>query len=201
MTGSIRIAAPLRPWALVCLAAVCSLPAAAARAAAPRIGHVFLIVLENQPYHATFDRRSQAPYLAHTLPRQGALLTQYYGIGHYSLDNYIAMISGQAPNADTQQDCPIYRDFVAEGAVDADGQLPGRGCVYPASVPTIADRLEAKGLGWKGYMEDMGKDPQRESSTCGHAAIGAPDNDRARDREGPIRRQARSFRIFSFDHR
>ncbi len=174
MTTSIRIAAPLRLLALACLTAACSLPAGAS-AAAPRIGHVFLIVLENQPFHATFGRPSAAPYLARVLARKGALLTQYYGIGHYSLDNYIAMISGQAPNPDTQQDCPIFRDFIASGGVGADGQLPGQGCVYPASVPTIVDRLEAKGLSWKGYMEDMGRDPRREASTCGHAPLGAED--------------------------
>jgi hypothetical protein len=53
--------------------------------------------------------------------------------------------------------------------------LPGEGCVYPASVKTIADQLEAAGFTWKGYMEDMGKDPSREAAACGHVAIGAKD--------------------------
>ncbi len=149
--------------------------AAAASTAAPPIGHVFLIVLENEPFHASFGPHSEAAYLARELPRQGALLTQYYGIGHYSLDNYIAMISGQAPNPDTQQDCPIFREFVASGPVGAYGQLPGTGCVYPADVPTIADQLEADHLDWKGYMEDMGNNPRREAATCAHAAVGAKD--------------------------
>ncbi len=147
----------------------------AASAAAPPIGHVFLIVLENEPFHASFGPHSPAAYLARELPRQGALLTQYYGIGHYSLDNYIAMISGQAPNPDTQQDCPVFNEFVASGPVGAYGQLPGTGCVYPAAVPTIADQLEARHLGWMAYMEDMGNDPRREGATCAHAAVGARD--------------------------
>jgi hypothetical protein len=42
-------------------------------------------------------------------------------------------------------------------------------------VSTIANQLEARGLTWKGYMEDMGNDPARESATCGHPAIGAHD--------------------------
>ena len=37
--------------------------------------------------------------------REGAYVPNYYGIGHNSNDNYIAMISGQAPNAQTQADC------------------------------------------------------------------------------------------------
>ena len=55
-------------------------------------------MLENEGYAATFGSPSDDPYLASTLPAAGALLTNYYGIGHHSNDNYIAMISGQAPN-------------------------------------------------------------------------------------------------------
>ena len=51
----------------------------------------------------------------------------------------------------------------------------GVGCVYPRSVPTLPDQLEAAGLSWKAYMEDMGNNPRRERATCGHVAIGAPD--------------------------
>jgi hypothetical protein len=144
---------------------------------APRIGHVFVIVLENQSFERTFAADSKAPYLAHELPAQGALLRQYYGIGHFSLGNYVAMVSGQAPNADTQRDCHLFSEFVASNpALDADGQLRGAGCVYPAQVRTLADQLEAKGLGWRGYMEGMGKDPARENAACGHAAIGSKDD-------------------------
>src|SRR5690348_17979785 len=63
------------------------------------IRHVFVIVLENEPFEVTFNENSIAPYLAHELPRQGALLSNYYAIGHLSLDNYIAMISGQIGRA------------------------------------------------------------------------------------------------------
>src|SRR5205085_1812556 len=52
----------------------------------------------------------------------------------------------------------------------------GSGCVYPASVKTIANQLAAKGLTWKAYMEDMGNIPARESATCGHPAIGGADS-------------------------
>ena len=140
------------------------------------VRHVFVIVLENEPYQVTFGKHSLAPYLAHELPRQGALLPHYYGIGHYSLDNYIAMVSGQAPNPATQQDCSIYSEFkrTAPG-LDTHGQALGQGCVYPADVKTIADQLEAAGLSWKGYMEDMGRDPTRESARCGHVEIGKTD--------------------------
>ncbi|HEY0180424.1 MAG TPA: alkaline phosphatase family protein [Dokdonella sp.] len=160
------------PIVSLLLAGCASAPAA--RDAA-KIGHVFVVVLENQPFDTTFGAQSPAPYLAHELVPRGALLRQYYGIGHFSLANYVAMVSGQAPNPATQGDCRQFVDFVASGPQTADGQLPGEGCVYPAEVETVADQLEAAGKSWKGYMEDMGRDPAREAPACGHAAIGAED--------------------------
>jgi phosphatidylinositol-3-phosphatase len=174
-----------RPWARIVprlIALVALLSASAASLAAPAtasrtvpVRHVFIIMLENESYTVTFGQNSLAPYLAHELPKQGALLPNYYGIGHYSLDNYIAMISGQAPNPATQKDCTIYNEFTPTGKADANGQLPGEGCVYPKSVQTIANQLTASGRSWKAYMEDMGADPTREAATCGHVAIGAND--------------------------
>ena len=75
------------------------------------IKHVFLIVLENKSYDRTFGTGSTL----RTLATQGVLLTNYWGIGHNSLDNYIAMISGQAPNPVTQMDCPVFVDLQAPG--------------------------------------------------------------------------------------
>jgi hypothetical protein len=144
-----------------------------AASAGPKPGHVFIIVLENEGYDVTFGAKSPATYLK-MLARKGALLPNYYGIGHYSLDNYIAMVSGQAPNPVTQADCQSFVDFAATGTTK-DGQAIGMGCVYPPSVSTIVNQLEAKGLTWKGYMEDMGNDPSRESATCGRPIIGQPD--------------------------
>jgi phosphatidylinositol-3-phosphatase len=161
--------------ALAAAAAWASGAAAAPKAAAPpHPRHVFLILLENQAYESTFGAASAAPYLAHTLPAQGALLTQYYAIGHNSLPNYIALVSGQPPTAATQADCPRYRDFdLRASALDAQGEALGEGCVYPPIVRTLPDELEAAGYTWKGYMEDMGKDPAREAGTCAHSVIGA----------------------------
>ena len=73
----------------------------------PKPRHVFIIVLENEGYDVTFGAKSPAAYLK-ALAQQGALLPNYYGIGHYSLDNYIALVSGQAPNPVTQADCQSF---------------------------------------------------------------------------------------------
>ncbi|MEX1008580.1 MAG: alkaline phosphatase family protein [Acidimicrobiia bacterium] len=150
-----------------------SVSSAATTTKPPAIKHVFLINLENKSFDETWGASSPAPYLSQTLVAKGQFLSQYFAIGHVSLDNYIAQISGQGPNKQTQLDCSTYTDFVSTG-MGALGQVLGDGCVYPTSVKTIADQLTAKKLTWKGYMEDMGNSPT-EPKTCRHPEIGAKD--------------------------
>ena len=164
---------PTLPRAVVVLTAtlVGLLPLAgegAQAAAAPPIRHVFVINLENKGYDQTFGPSSPAPYLSQSLRAKGQLLTQFYGVAHNSLPNYLAQISGQGPNPQTQGDCQVYSEFVGTGTV-APQQAVGNGCVYPRSVTTVADQLQAKALTWKGYMEDMG-------TPCRHPALGARDD-------------------------
>jgi phosphatidylinositol-3-phosphatase len=170
------------PTCLTAAAAVVLAAAGPAAAAAhrradgpPPVKHVFVIVLENEDAATTFGPASPAPYLARTLVSRGAFVPGYYGIGHFSLDNYLAMISGQAPNPVTRADCPVFSEMLP-GTPAADGQVVGQGCVYPRSVKTIADQLDGAHLSWKAYMEDMGDDPVRDNgTTCAHPAIGALD--------------------------
>ena len=142
--------------------------------ASPALGikHVFVIVIENEGYAKTFTQNPN-PYLGKTLQTQGTVLTQYYGTAHESNPNYIAMISGQAPNAMTQSDCQDYVDFRPSPAVfdpRGNGQAVGQGCVYPSNVQTLADQLDAKHITWHGYMGDMGNDVTREADRCGQPA-------------------------------
>ncbi|PKV97639.1 phosphoesterase family protein [Amycolatopsis echigonensis] len=136
--------------------------------AKPHIGHVWTIILENKSYEATFTGLNKNDYLWKTLPSYGELLTQYYGTGHFSLDNYISLVSGQAPAPDNQADCDQYKD-VAPGTPAADGQVhASSGCVYPSSVKTLFNQLDGKHLPWKIYNQDMGKDATREDAyRCG----------------------------------
>ena len=160
--------------AALCAVLVLAAPAAAKRPGA--IGHVFVVVLENENADVTFGPSSPAPYLAQTLPAQGRLLPNYYAVTHLSLGNYIALVSGQGANPQTQADCQLYSDFAGGGVLTGpDGQALGDGCVYPTPVRTVADQLTAHGLTWKGYLEDMGNDPGRESATCGHPVLNSPD--------------------------
>ncbi len=161
--------------ALLVAVAAAAAPPARAASRLPAVGHVFVVNLENEGFDATFGPGSPATYLNGTLRPAGELLTQYYAIGHASLDNYVAEISGQAPDTDTQGDCPVFADFVGTGTV-APQQAVGQGCVYPPQVQTVADQLTASGRTWKGYMEDMGNDPSRESATCGHPPLNGQDD-------------------------
>ena len=137
------------------------------------VRHVFVIVLENESYSSTFGSPSDDPYLGSSLVKEGALLTNFYAIGHDSADNYIAMISGQPPTIDTQDDCGDYVNI--SGSLGPGGIETGDGCVYPPDGPTIASQLTSAGFTWKAYMQDMGNIPSRESAACGHPAINSSD--------------------------
>ena len=144
-------------------------PGQGARAAGslPPIHHVWVVMLENESSSTTFSSPLD-PYLR-SLPASGALIPNYYGIGHASLDNYIALIGGQSPAADTQADCQAYQGLVpgTPPPSNPDGQVVGQGCVYPSSRLTVADQLDKAGLTWKGYMEDLGQDRARDDPvTC-----------------------------------
>jgi hypothetical protein len=142
--------------------------AASHRASAPSVRHVFVINLENKDYRTTWGARSAAPYLARTLRSQGVLLSHYYATAHHSLPDYVAQVSGQGPSAATQADCGRYTTFITTGSAVRPQQVVGHGCVYPTSVKTIGDQLSAQGLGWRAYLQDMGR-------PCQHPALGATD--------------------------
>jgi len=153
-----------------------------------QIKHVWLIILENKSYDATFTGLNQNSYLWKTLPSQGVLLTNYYGTGHSSMDNYMSLVSGQAPEEDTQSDCSVEdtnfgsNDTIVKSGVNA-GQVASsanaaqpsganapngaNGCSYPTDAPTLFNQLDAAGKTWKGYAQDLGDQPGREDATCG----------------------------------
>ena len=133
----------------------------------PPARHVFVVNIENKGYDTTWGPTSAAPYLAQTLRNQGVLLNYYYGTAHNSEPNYVAQISGQGPNDQMQGDCQVYSSFVQVGTV-APGQAVGSGCVFPSTVNSLPGQLDAAGLTWKGYMEDMG-------SPCRHPALNTQD--------------------------
>jgi hypothetical protein len=91
--------------------------------------HVVVLVMENTEYDAVIGSHS-APYV-NGLTRRYGLATQSYAITHPSLPNYIALISGSTSRI--QSDCT---SCTASGA-------------------NLADQLEAAGVSWGAYLEDV----------------------------------------------
>jgi hypothetical protein len=189
MSRFIRVAALATACAASALA-LASAPAASAAAGHKHrlpvppgaIKHILVIDFENESADTTFGPGSAATYLNGTLVPMGELVQNYYAIGHVSLDNYIAKVSGQAPNQITSSDCVTgitslsgSYDDVRPGTLDPDqrafpGQVDGQGCVYPRSVQTIAGQLDAAyprsiATNWREYAGDMGNDPARDGGS------------------------------------
>lgn len=101
----------------------------AANAPVPAFKHIFVIVLENKEYEQVLGS-PQAPYL-NNLAQQYGLATNYYGIRHPSLPNYLALTGGDTFG--------ITSDCI-DCTVDA---------------PNIVDQFEGAGKSWKAYMEAM----------------------------------------------
>jgi hypothetical protein len=150
-----------------------SKPKAPAAPAETKIKHVFVITLASPGYEQTWGAASAARYLTTQLRPQGTLLSDYYAIGHRDLPNYIAMISGQPPNAETAADCPTFAEF-ASSKLDAAGRPEGPGCVYPTSVLTVADQLTSARRQWRAYVEDLASGPKPVQS-CRHPLSNEPD--------------------------
>lgn len=88
--------------------------------------------MENEEYSSVIGA-SDAPYI-NSLASQGALATNYYGISHPSLPNYLALAGGSTFGVDS--DCS-----------------PSSSC--QGTGQSLADQLQSAGISWKAYMEDM----------------------------------------------
>ncbi len=126
----------------------------------PEIKHVFLIVLDGHGYEEAFGPTSTAPYLAKTMAGEGKLLSNYYAIAQGGLANEVALLSGQGPTPQTAANCPESTP-IAPGTVNAEGQVEGQGCVYPAATETLPAQLAKAKLTWKAYVEPGPLEPWR----------------------------------------
>lgn len=108
----------------------------ASRSVAGQPSRIVLIVLENKEYNEIIGRPA-APYL-NSLARQSAVAANYHSITHPSLPNYLALTGGSTFG------------------------LSGSDCLTcSVSHRNLIDELEAAGISWKAYMEDL-------PSACSH---------------------------------
>ncbi|MGZ4185421.1 MAG: hypothetical protein ACXVFA_08805, partial [Solirubrobacteraceae bacterium] len=134
-----------------------------------KVGHVFEIALSTTSFEAAFGQQSVARYLNTKLRPRGTFLGGYETLARAELPDYLALISGQAPNDDTLTDCLTYAEFPDKVKPSADGLVPGPGCVYPNTITTLADQVTSAGKTWKAYIEDLNRN-------CVHPNSDALDN-------------------------
>jgi len=168
------VARSLATVALTAAASLMAMPALSSAAATslegvPSFAHIVVLTEENESASTTFAPGSPATYL-NSLRNDGVFLPNYYGVGHVSLDNYIAMASGQPPQPLSASDCQTVSLWTC---VQAQGVL--------SSGRNLADQLEAAGLSWTSYQDgtdipcfhgpftagDTAPDPDQGDSTTG----------------------------------
>ncbi len=115
----------------------------------PLFSSVTVIVMENTSW-ATLDASTNTPYI-HSLKMTGGYATDYHGVAHPSLPNYLAMVSG-----DTQGvicDCNAAPGSACGSFCAL--ELPGS-CACPTTGTSLATSLDAAQITWRGYEENMG---------------------------------------------
>ncbi len=128
--------------------------------------HIFVIMMENHSTNEIIGNTADAPF-TNSLASQSAVATNYYGVTHPSLPNYLAAISGDFQH--------IWDDCAAGPTVTCapqefgptSGYTNGQEWLTPAEIAqatstahwfsdsTIVDQLEAHGKTWKAYMQSL----------------------------------------------
>jgi len=145
----------------------------------PEVKHVFVIMLREGGFEATFGKAAESSYLGKELPEQGELLTNYFAVTKGALANQIALLSGQGPTPETAANCPNYGDL-APGTESSEGQAEGNGCLYPATTETLPGQLTEAGLTWKAYVQGIEDGAAAgQPPSCRHPAPGSPDLNQA----------------------
>ena len=143
----------LRLFSLIALACACTgaivafaLPAAASghgpghppaapgnNAGFPHMDHVFVIMMENTSYSDLLDPSNTNTTFIQSIANTYGLETNYSGVTHVSLPNYIAATSGSnwGSNSDDVAQAPLFDHT------------------------NLVDQFEQSHVSWKAYMEDL----------------------------------------------
>ena len=141
-----------------------------ASAAAPK--RLFVIFMENHSTEQILSNPQDAPYINSLIKQPGVLYaTQYFGVTHPSLPNYLALFSGSTQGI--WDDCKAGADvtckpeeFVPDSGRPRDGGPASDRRTRPRGRPPgpslqgqdLVDQLESKGHSWKAYMQSMPAD-------------------------------------------
>jgi hypothetical protein len=128
--------------------------------------HLFVIMMENHGTSQVIGNTADAPYIT-SLAQRYNVATNYHGVTHPSLPNYLAAISGDFQGI--WDDCKAGANITCapEEFVPGSGDATAGASLTPAQMASasakphlfngknIVDQLEAKGLSWKAYMQSM----------------------------------------------
>jgi phosphatidylinositol-3-phosphatase len=162
------ISRTLAPLALA--AALLGAALAPAAAAAPK--HVILIMMENHGTDTLLGNKDDAPFLNELITQPGVrYATQYYGVTHPSLPNYLALVAGD--DMGIHDDCKAGADvkckpeeFVPDADESAEAghlltdeqEKKAAGTAHLFSGKTLIDQLDDAKVSWKIYMQGLPAD-------------------------------------------
>lgn len=124
------------------------IPVCRAPSGIPLFNHIFVILMENTSF-STLDKSNNTPFI-HQIKSKWAYGSDYHGVTHPSLPNYIALTSGSPQNIE----CDCEPTGSACNIFNCNALIHSCGCGQ--KVKNLADDLEAAGLPWRAYAEDMG---------------------------------------------
>ena len=134
----------------------------------PRLDHVFVIVLENHNSFDSFGSKGiignpQAPNIT-ALWNKYNVATNYNGVWHPSLPNYVAMITGNWVGTDVIATGHTYPIGSTVGISDDDSPSVATDYGPPANpsshrwtvqLPSVAGQLVKAGKDWKAYLQNF----------------------------------------------
>jgi hypothetical protein len=128
--------------------------------------HIFYIMMENHGFSQIIGNTADAPNI-NELASQYNLATNFHGVTHPSLPNYLAAISGDFQGI--WDDCKAGADVTCapEEFVPDSGDATASASLTPGesksatktphlfSATNLVDQLEQNQLSWKAYMENL----------------------------------------------
>jgi phosphatidylinositol-3-phosphatase len=141
------------------------------REGVPTLDHVFLIVLENHNSFTSFGSpgildNPAAPHLT-AMSRQYNFASNYNGVWHPSLPNYVAMITGDWIGTDvigSSGPGHLYPPNSVVGISDDDSASANTDLPPPANaskhrwrinLPSLAGQLSNAGKDWRAYLQNL----------------------------------------------
>lgn len=101
----------------------------------PHMKHVFVIMMENTSYSALLSPSNTNTTFIQSLASTYGLATNYYGVTHTSLPNYVAVSSGSTWGSNADDEAQADQGYFNH--------------------LSLFDQLSQAGVSWRGYQESM----------------------------------------------